>query len=243
MRGMEWKNDMEETRNYIFYVSDYVDVSAGHAWKMDCRQAMTEQMVQNLPNCKVMKYTEYHGERLDADSVGILFPSKMWGISLAVYAFLQNLRVSASTYVYAVAMGEVLSAEVNGTANVRMETLGQFQDIFERRRLGDISDIYIRCIDYKREFTTTEEKLMRSVTTAERIANVMEGLLFYSMKAVKEQKLQIVADKRMPVRVKHAAEKNEEAPVVQTKILPMPNIKNVFLDDDLLSEVRICQAM
>lgn len=84
---------------------------------------------------------------------------------------------------------------------------------------------------------------MRSVTTAERIANVMEGLLFYSMKAVKEQKLQIVADKRMPVRVKHAAEKNEKAPVIQTKILPMPNIKNVFLDDDLLSEVRICQAM
>ena len=170
MRGMELKNEIEEARNYIFYVSDYIDVSAGHAWKMDCRQAMTEQMVQNLPNCKVMKYTEYHGECLDADSVGILFPSKMWGISLAVYAFLQNLRVSASTYVYAVAMGEVLSAEVNGTANVRMETLGQFQDIFERRRLGDISDIYIRCIDYKREFTTTEEKLMRSVTTAERIA-------------------------------------------------------------------------
>lgn len=87
MRGMELKNEIEEARNYIFYVSDYIDVSAGHAWKMDCRQAMTEQMVQNLPNCKVMKYTEYHGECLDADSVGILFPSKMWGISLAVYAF------------------------------------------------------------------------------------------------------------------------------------------------------------
>lgn len=243
MRGMELKNEMEEARNYIFYVSDYIDVSAGHAWKMDCRQAMTEQMVQNFPNCKVMKYTEYHGERLDADSVGILFPSKMWGISLAVYAFLQNLRVSASTYVYAVAMGEVLSAEVNGTANVRMETLGQFQDIFERRRLGDISDIYIRCIDYKREFTTTEEKLMRSVTTAERIADVMEGLLFYSMKAVKEQKLQFVTDKRTTVRTKHVVERKEVTALVETKILPMPNIKNVFLDDDLLSEVRICQAM
>ena len=72
MRGMELKNEIEEARNYIFYVSDYIDVSAGHAWKMDCRQAMTEQMVQNLPNCKVMKYTEYHGECLDADSVGIL---------------------------------------------------------------------------------------------------------------------------------------------------------------------------
>ena len=217
MRGMELKNEIEEARNYIFYVSDYIDVSAGHAWKMDCRQAMTEQMVQNLPNCKVMKYTEYHGECLDADSVGILFPSKMWGISLAVYAFLQNLRVSASTYV--------------------------FQDIFERRRLGDISDIYIRCIDYKREFTTTEEKLMRSVTTAERIADVMEGLLFYSMKAVKEQKLQFVTDKRTTVRTKHVAERKEVTALVETKILPMPNIKNVFLDDDLLSEVRICQAM
>lgn len=243
MRGMEIRNEMEEARNYIFYVSDYVDVSAGHAWKMDCRQAMTEQMVQNLPNCKVMKYTEYHGERLDADSVGILFPSKMWGISLAVYAFLQNLKVSASTYVYAVAMGEVLSAEVNGTADVRMQTLGQFQDIFERRRLGDISDIYIRCIDYKREFTTTEEKLMRSVTMTERIADVMEGLLFYSMKAVKEQKLQIVTEKQKRVEIlpeKRTApvEKKESA-----KIMPMPNIKNVFLDDDLLSEVRICRAM
>ena len=124
-----------------------------------------------------------------------------------------------------------------------METLGQFQDIFERRRLGDISDIYIRCIDYKREFTTTEEKLMRSVTTAERIADVMEGLLFYSMKAVKEQKLQFVTDKRTTVRTKHVAERKEVTVSVETKILPMPNIKNVFLDDDLLSEVRICQAM
>lgn len=243
MRGMELKYEMDEARNYIFYVSDYVDVSAGHAWKMDCRQAMTEQMVQSLTNCKVMKYTEYHGERLDADSVGILFPSKMWGISLAVYAFLQNLKVSASTYVYAVAMGEVLSADVNGTADVRMQTLGQFQDIFERRRLGGISDIYIRCIDYKREFTTTEEKLMRSVTTTERIADVMEGLLFYSMKAVKEQKLQIVTEKQKQIEIfteKRTApvEKKESA-----KIMPMPNIKNVFLDDDLLSEVRICRAM
>ena len=257
MRGMELKNEIEEARNYIFYVSDYIDVSAGHAWKMDCRQAMTGQMVQNLPNCKVMKYTEYHGECLDADSVGILFPSKMWGISLAVYAFLQNLRVSASTYVYAVAMGEVLSAEVNGTANVRMETLGQFQDIFERRRLGDISDIYIRCIDYKREFTTTEEKLMRSVTTAERIADVMEGLLFYSMKDVREQKLERVSDRwRMPEEPMQAAMSRMEKPrkaeqaetasgkkTVSEKIVAMPNLGNVFLDDDLLSEVRICQAM
>ena len=44
MRGMELKNEIEEARNYIFYVSDYIDVSAGHAWKMDCRQAMTSKL-------------------------------------------------------------------------------------------------------------------------------------------------------------------------------------------------------
>lgn len=243
MRGMEIKNDTEETRNYIFYVSDYVDVSAGHAWKMDCRQAMTEQMEKILTNCKVLKYTEYHGERLEADSVGILFPSKMWGISLAVYAFLQNLKVSSTTYVYAVAMGEVLSAEVNGTADVRMQTLGQFQEIFERRKLGSISDIYIRCIDYKREFTTTEEKLLRSVTISERIEDGLEGLLFYSMKDVREQKLQVVTEKRTRPFAKTVLPEKKMEETVQTKIMPLPNIKNVFLDDDLLSEVRICQAM
>lgn len=84
---------------------------------------------------------------------------------------------------------------------------------------------------------------MRSVTTAERIADVMEGLLFYSMKAVKEQRLQFVTDKRVPVQTKHVVERKEAAAPVETKILPMPNIRNVFLDDDLLSEVRICQAM
>ncbi len=92
-RGMELQTNQEEIKNYIFYVSDYVDVCAGHAWKMDRRRAMTEQMEETLSNCKVMKYTEYHGETLDAESVGILFPSKTWGISLAVYAFLQNLRI------------------------------------------------------------------------------------------------------------------------------------------------------
>ena len=41
----------------------------------------------------------------------------------------------------------------------------------------------------------------------------------------------------------YVAERKEVTALVETKILPMPNIKNVFLDDDLLSEVRICQAM
>lgn len=242
-RGMELQKDMEETKNYIFYVSDYVDVSAGHAWKMDRRQAMTEQIEKNLTNCKVMKYTEYHGECLEAESVGILFPSKMWGISLAVYAFLQNLHVSESTYVYAVAMGEVLSAEVNGTAGMRMQTLGQFQDIFERRRLGSVSDIYIRCIDYKRTITTTEERLLSSVSISERIEDVLEGLLFYSMEAVRECKLEYVSEygtsKTDSVKT---VEKTEERRK-RVNIVKMPNLGNVFLDDELLSEVRICQAI
>ena len=158
---------------------------------------------------------------------------------------------------YAVAMGEILSAEVNGTADVRMETLGQFQDIFERRRLGSIADIYIRCIDYKRTFVTTEERLMSSIGISDRIEDVLEGLLFYSMKDIKEQKLERVSDRwRMPEEPMQAAMSRVEKPrkaeqaktasgkkTVSEKIVSMPNLGNVFLDDDLLSEVRICQAM
>lgn len=262
-RGTEQKREIDQAHNLIFYVSDYVDVSAGHAWKMDKRWAVTEQVEKNLANCKVMKYTEYQGERLDAESVGIIFPSRMWGISLAVYAFLQNLRVSEHTYVYAVAIGEVLSAEVNGTADVRMQTLGQFQDIFEQRHLGSISDIYIRCIDYKRAFTTTEEKLLSSIQIRERIDDVLKGMLFYSMKDVREQKLQVVTDtarqnvdvdasdtsassyRQVPKRksVGTAADAPARPGLHTDKIVRMPNLHNVFLDDDLLSEVRICQAM
>ena len=30
MRGMELKNEIEEARNYIFYVSDYIDTSSSY---------------------------------------------------------------------------------------------------------------------------------------------------------------------------------------------------------------------
>lgn len=241
MRGIDTErrqNDIETAVNYIFYVSDYFDVSSGHVWKMDAKQAMMEQLQKNLPNCKVQKYTEYHGECLRGSSVGIVFPSHMWGISLAVYSFLQNLKVATGTYVYAVAIGEVLSGEVDGTANARVKTLQQFQDIFEKKRLGTPSDVYIRCIDYKREFTTTEEKLLCSEHIDEKIRDVLEGILFYSVSDVMHNKLKSVSERKpmsdVPVYVQ---EKND------TTIVSMPTIQNLFLDDNLLSEVRICQAM
>lgn len=241
MRGMDTarlQNDMEAAVNYIFYVSDYFDVSSGHVWKMDAKQAMMEEMQNNLHNCRVQKYTEYHGERLSGNSVGIVFPSHMWGISLAVYSFLQNLKVAEGTYIYAVAIGEVLSGEVDGTANVRVKTLQQFQDIFEKRKLGTPSDIYIRCIDYKRAFTTTEEKLMNSEDIEDRIRDVMEGLLFYRVSDVQDNKLRTISEREsapeIPVSMLERTEK---------KVVSMPAIRNLFLDDNLLSEVRICQAM
>lgn len=241
MRGIDTErrqNDIEAAVNYIFYVSDYFDVSSGHVWKMDAKQAMMEQLQKNLPNCKVQKYTEYHGECLRGSSVGIVFPSHMWGISLAVYSFLQNLKVATGTYVYAVAIGEVLSGEVDGTANARVKTLQQFQDIFEKKRLGTPSDVYIRCIDYKREFTTTEEKLLCSEHIDEKIRDVLEGILFYSVSDVMHNKLKSVSERKpvsdVPVYVQE---------INDTKIVSMPTIQNLFLDDNLLSEVRICQAM
>lgn len=246
METVKMQNDTEIAVNYIFYVSDYFDVSSGHVWKMDAKQAMIDEMQKNLPNCKVQKYTEYHGECLDGSSVGIVFPSHMWGISLAVYSFLQNLRVGKDTYVYAVAIGEVLSGDVDGTANLRVKTLQQFRDIFEKRKLGTIADIYIRCIDYRRELTTTEEKLMRAVQIDERIRDVMEGILFYRISDVQHEKLRSISEKEPVVEIyekKESDRKTSEKKDSETKVVSMPVIRNLFLDDELLSEVRICQAM
>lgn len=232
------QGDINVAVNYIFYVSDYFDVSSRHAWKMDGKQAMLDQLQKNLPNCKVRKYTEYHGEKIEANSVGIVFPSHMWGISLAIYSFLQNIKVSEDTYVYAVAIGEVLSGEVDGTANLRVNTLGQFQEIFEKRKLGTQADIFIRCIDYKRTFATTEEKLLDSESLQERIGDVLEGLLFYSISDVMQNKLQCVSENEPFIQIlADDLEKPEQ------KVVPMPKIRNLYLDDELLSEVRICQAI
>ena len=63
------------------------------------------------------------------------------------------------------------------------------------------------------------------------------------MKAVKEQKLQVVTERSTRVEIPKEVDDKKQKQDVQAKILPMPNIKNVFLDDDLLSEVRICRAM
>lgn len=254
-RGMDVQTNSEDAGNCIFYVTDYADMQAGHAWKMDGRRAMTEQMERHLDGCRVRKYTEYQGELLTDNSVGIFFPSRMWGSSLAVYTFLRNLRVSASTYVYAVAMGEVLSAEVNGTADIRIRTLSRFQDIFRQRKLGGDADLFIRCVDYRRDASTTEEKLMSSVRIRERIRDVLEGMLFYSVEDVRHQKLHIVTER---VAFKSTQSGYADTDTVhgggrrmavggteQAQIVPMPRpgIGNLFLDDDLLSEVRICQAM
>ena len=104
---------------------------------------------------------------------------------------------------------------------------------------------------------TTEERLMSSIGISDRIEDVLEGLLFYNMKDVREQKLERVSDRwRMPEEPMQAAMSRMEKPgmaeqaetasgkkTVSEKIVAMPNLGNVFLDDDLLSEVRICQAM
>ncbi|MGN0368517.1 MAG: hypothetical protein ACI4EK_07030 [Wujia sp.] len=229
----------EASYNYIFYVSDFEDVSGAHAWKMDAKQSMIEQLKRYLPNCRVEKYTQYQGELMDAQSVGIIFPSHTWGISLAVYAFLQNLRTREDCYVYAMSIGESLSCDSNETANVRVQSLEQFRHVFEGRGFGSNRDIYIRCIDFKRSFRTTEDRLLCQESIPYRIRDILEGLLFYSVEDIQKH----LADSK---ERRQETKRYPTAKVVRTKDrntgrkLTMPNL---YLDDDLLSEVRICQAM
>lgn len=181
--------------NCIFYVSDFADLpSTGHFGKMDTDREIIRQLEQNLSGCRVMKYTEYDGRVIDAESVGIVFPSHTWGISLAVYSFLQSLRVTEHTYVYAVTMGASMSGDVDDTVLTRAKTLQEFKRIFARRGMGDDSNVFVRCVDYKRPMETTEEKLRDTVSVKHRIENIMEGLLFYNLETVLSKRLSSVQE-------------------------------------------------
>lgn len=185
----------EKMDNCIFYVSDFADLpSTGHFGKMDTDREIIRQLEQNLSGCKVMKYTEYDGSMIDAESVGIVFPSHTWGISLAVYSFLQSLRVTEYTYVYAVTMGASMSGDVDETVLTRAKTLQEFKRIFARRGMGDDSNVFVRCVDYKRPMETTEEKLRDTVSVKHRIENILEGLLFYNLETVLSKKLSSVQE-------------------------------------------------
>ncbi len=229
--------------NYIFYVSELEDTPLkGHFRKMDAGIEIVEHIKRSIPGSKVMKYTEYGGEVINADSVGIVFPAHTWGISLAVLTFLSHLRIRRGAYIYAVAVGESISGDVDYTIYDRVKLLEQFQRVFSKKSVGCQSDIFVRCIDRKRTHGSTEENLRGETDKVKTVKHVLSGLLFHTLDSISAME-KIDEDERYyeDTRVK----KSNIIPIEaysQTKSRKI-SLSNIYLDEDIFRGVKICQVM
>lgn len=227
-------------QSYVFYVSDMEELPvSGHFRKMDAGREIASHICRGLDNCTLKKYTEYDGEIIKAQSIGIVFPMHRWGVSLAVYSFIKSLRITKGTYVYAVAVGESMSAGVNATVVKRNEILTQFKRIFASKGVDSESNIYIRCIDYVRKSDSTEEYLRVEKNIKKNIESIMSGLMYYSLESVKHG-YRSTSDEDF---VKNKVVGLEFELPKERKIDRTIRLNNVFLDDDMLSGVRLCQVM
>lgn len=236
--------------NLIYYVSDMEEIpAAGHFRKMDAGREIAMHICNGLDNAVLKKYTEYEGERIEASSVGIVFPTHMWGISLAVYSFLKHLRVSKDTYVYAVVVGESLSGSVDATLGKRLSSMERFNRIFVEKGFGDENNIFMRSIDFKRDYDTTEESLRGEKNNIVRLQAILEGLLFYSIETMKTGEFLDKDDFYVQRAVVGFGDEYISQPVVRTEDAPVDRtlerirLSNVYLDEAMLSGVRLCRVM
>ncbi len=241
----------KDKRNYVFYVSD-MDVlpDTGHFRKMDAERSIAEHIGVGMDNCSILPFTQYDGGVLDAGSIGIVFPTHMWGVSLAVYTFLQHLRVNESSYVYAIAVGESMSEAVDATLVNRTKILEQFIRIFVRCGFGTKEDIYVRCIDRKRNLGTTEESLKGCIDNKQAVRHVMRGLLFHNLKelAVCDAEEDVLKNsdiydirRNRAFDVSKAPERLKKLPEVSGEKKTV--LENMFLNDDWLAGVKLCRVM
>lgn len=218
-------------KHYVYYVSDMENSPwMGRLRKMDAGREIARYICKSLKHAKLMKYIEYDGGIVDADTIGIVFPTHMWGSSLAVYSFLRHLRTTTGAYVYAVAVGETLSEDVTDTISKRINSLEEFRRIFVRRGLGTESDIYVRCIDKVDEEAYVEDKAVDDNKAL--INGIMEKLFYNDMNKVME------SDLPKPV---HKVELYNSGNTVTGA--GKSRLGNVFLDDDMLSGVRLCRVI
>lgn len=225
--------------NYVFYVCDMDAVpTAGHFRKMDEGREIASHIKKGLSDCIVQKYTEYDGGLIDAESVGIVVPAHRWGVSLAVFTFINNLRLSDDTYLYVTIVGETLSECSRDTIDVRLGFINSLRRMIRRRSLCSDNDIYVRCIDMPRSPDYTETLIKHTDSISDCVRCIMQGLLMYDIVCLencnsdgknKEQGMDILM--------------MEHLPEAKTGSAGRRKMSNVYLDDDIMAGVRLCRVM
>lgn len=225
--------------NLVFYVCDAdTDYRSEHIRKMDAGRVIALHLQKGLNDCVVKKYTEYEGEILSCDSVGLVVPAYRWGLSLAVYSFLQNLRVADKTYVYISVVGETLSECSDKNIDIRLLNLNTLRKQFMKNKLGSDKDIYVRCIDIPRSVDYTEMKLKRQESVEMSIEKIMSGLLMYNIKSLEgiwgcPESRKVRQDMDF-----HGTTVEKTGTDAVRK-----RLNNVYLDEDMLAGVRLCRAL
>lgn len=224
--------------NYVFYVCDMDDLpSSGHFRKMDAGREIAAHIDRMLPDCIVKKYTEYNGEVISADSVGIIVPAHRWGISLPVYAFLNNIRVSEGTYVYVTVVGETLSECSVKTMTKRLGFISSLRKQITKKGLCTDRDIFVRCIDTYRSLEYTETVIKEKYTVDKKLECIMNGLFMYNIEEL---------ETREDIFIEKQNEKARRSTMTDLELRDSTykgEIDNVYLNEDVLEGIRLCRVI
>jgi hypothetical protein len=230
--------------NYIFYVSDKAGDNISYSYKMGTERDIAARMAEGLGSCKIRKYTDYHGEYLDCESVGIVFTSRRWGISFAVNSFLKSIRTSSSTYVYAVAANESVSGSVDMDSVTSIKALRQLQNDLEGKLKDVETDIYIRSSDRVRSVVDTEYDMHRAGSSAMHVRCMMNALLYHNLIELRNS---IAVSSRYMYNLKDLQSGRtvhvEKPEHTEVKSNDTHRLSNVFLDDDVFAEDKICRVI
>ena len=128
-----------------------------------------------LGKTTVRKIAEYDGSEVVTDTLGIVFPVYMWGLPLILVDFIKQIKVSESTYIYAI-------ANYGGLPGKALE---QCQDLLKERGLHLSSGYLIQmpgnCIlEYGASSDSAQQKLFKKE----------EKAVQYISTCVKERKVQ-----------------------------------------------------
>lgn len=140
-------NNMSELTE-IYYFS-----GTGNSFQLAC------DIADRLPNCAVIKMTEYNNEPVCADRVGVVFPVYMWGIPKYVSEFLKRLNIGKDKYIFA-------AATYGGSAGKALDIA---QEILERRGLQLSAGFLVRMPDnYIIGYNAPSEKKQAKLFKAEK---------------------------------------------------------------------------
>lgn len=229
--------------NKVFYVSD-MDMSNGnHFRKMETEKSIASHIASGMKNCDIERFSDYNGEMINADSVGIVIPAHRWGISLALVSFIKNLKISAKTYVYAIVFGEDVRGDITKNGNSVLKSIEQIKKAFAEKIEKICPDIFVKSSDRIRSVAFTEYKMRNQESLPKMLECILNGLLFHRFDELKT--MDSVSNKDALVANHFIKPEKSKSNVINISdtVYQAARMSNIFLDDELFAGVKLCQVI